>query len=97
VLAFVSLIALTPAVAGQQGPGAQAQAQKSEPVTGELRSIDVSKKTLTISEGDRQQIFMYTDMTKVSGAQGGIEPQTLAAGARCRRRSRMASTRDSKS
>jgi Cu/Ag efflux protein CusF len=74
--AFAAVITVTPAFAGQdQAPAAAAQAQapKSETAKGELRSIDVTKKTLTISEGDKQQIFTYTDTTKVSGAQGGIE------------------------
>ena len=81
--AFVTAIALTPAFAGQDAapaPGAQAQAQKSETARGELRSIDPAKKTLTISEGDKQQIFMYTDTTKVSGAQGGIEGLATMSG-----------------
>lgn len=73
--AFATLFALTPAYAGQAQAlaAAQAEAQRSETARGELRSIDVAKKTLTISEGEKQQIFMYTDTTKVSGAQGGIE------------------------
>ena len=45
--AFVSVIALTPAFAGQEAPApaAQAEAQKSETAKGELRSIDPAKKT----------------------------------------------------
>ena len=81
--AFITVIALTPAFAGQApapAPAAQAEAQKSETAKGELRSIDVTKKTLTISEGDKQQIFMYTDTTKVSGAQGGIEGLATMSG-----------------
>jgi Cu/Ag efflux protein CusF len=80
--AFVSVIALTPAFAGQEAPApaAQAEAQKSETAKGELRSIDPTKKTLTISEGEKQQIFMYTDTTKVSGAQGGIEGLATMSG-----------------
>ena len=77
--AFVSFIALQPAIAGQApapapAPAAQAQAPKAETAKGELRSIDAAKKTLTVAvEGGSQQTFMYTDTTKVSGAQGGVE------------------------
>jgi hypothetical protein len=87
-ISFVALQPVTAAQAPQapanpaptakppQAPAGQAQApaQKSESVKGELRSIDVAKKTLTVTaEGGAQQIFQYTDSTKVSGAQGGIE------------------------
>jgi ABC-type amino acid transport substrate-binding protein len=79
--AFVSFIALQPAIAGQApapapapAPAAQAQAPKAETAKGELRSIDAAKKTLTVAvEGGAQQTFMYTDTTKVSGAQCGVE------------------------
>ena len=73
--AFATVIALTPAFAAQaQTPSAAAQAQeKSETAKGELQSVDVAKKMVTISEAGKQQMFMYTDTTKVSGAQGGIE------------------------
>jgi Cu/Ag efflux protein CusF len=81
--AFATVITLTSAFAGQaQAPtaAAQAQAPKSETAKGELRSIDVTKKTLTISEGDKQQTFTYTDATKVSGARGGIEGLASVSG-----------------
>ena len=49
----------------------QAPSQKSETAKGELRSVDVAKKTLTVAaEGGAQQIFQYTDATKVTGAKG---------------------------
>ena len=48
--------------------------QKAETAKGELRSVDAAKKTLTVAvEGGSAQTFMYTDTTKVSGAQGGVE------------------------
>jgi hypothetical protein len=83
-LALVSFIGLQPAFADQapSAPGAQAaapqapaaQAQKPESVKGELRSVDTAKKTLTVAaEGGPPQVFQYTDTTKVTGAQGGIE------------------------
>jgi hypothetical protein len=61
-------------------PSAQA-GQKSETAKGELRSIDAAKKTLTLTtEGGAQQIFMYTDTTKVTGAQGGVEGLATMSG-----------------
>ena len=86
-LALVSYIGLQPAFADQaqnppSAPGAQAaapqapaaQAPKSESTKGELRSVDTAKKTLTVAaEGGPPQVFQYTDTTKVTGAQGGIE------------------------
>ncbi len=80
--AFTTVFALTPAYASQaQAPApAQAEAQKSEAAKGELRSIDVARKTLTISEGEKQQTFVYTDTTRVSGAQGGIEGLATMSG-----------------
>jgi hypothetical protein len=84
--AFVTLISLQPVMAAQApapapaaqapapAPAAQAPAQKAETAKGELRSVDAAKKTLTVAiEGGAQQTFMYTDTTKVSGAQGGVE------------------------
>ena len=72
LLAIVCL-SLGPAVAaaGQAAP-AQAQAQKSEKPSGEPRSVDTVKKTLTISAGGSQQVFQYTDDTKVTGATDGL-------------------------
>jgi Cu/Ag efflux protein CusF len=79
LLALVCFLSLGPAVAaaGQAAPGgppaAQAQAQKPEKASGELRSVDTAKKTLTISAGGgAQQVFQYTDDTKVTGASGGV-------------------------
>ena len=83
-LALVSYIGLQPAFAAQaqdpapgaqapapRAPVAQAPAQKSETAKGELRSVDATKKTLTVAgEGGSPQVFQYTDTTKVTGAQG---------------------------
>ena len=82
-LALVSYIGLQPAFAdqapnpsapaaqapAQPAPTAQAPAQKPESAKGELRSVDVAKKTLTVAaEGAPAQVFQYTDATKVTGA-----------------------------
>jgi Cu/Ag efflux protein CusF len=78
LLALVCFLSLGSAVvaAGQAAPGeapaAQAQAQKPEKASGELRSVDTAKKTLTISAGGGSQVFHYTDDTKVTGASGGV-------------------------
>ena len=95
--ALISFISLQPAFAAQASqapappapgaqapapaPAAQAPAQKAETAKGELRSIDVAKKTLTLTaEGGKQQVFQYTDSTKVTGAQGGIEGLATMSG-----------------
>ena len=73
--------AQAPAPAPAPAPAAQAPAQKAETAKGELRSIDVAKKTLTLTaEGGKQQVFQYTDTTKVTGAQGGIEGLATMSG-----------------
>jgi len=63
-------------------PSAQSQSgQKSETAKGELRSVDPVKKTLTLStEGGQQQTYQYTDTTKVTGAQGGVEGLATMSG-----------------
>ena len=61
-------------------PEAQAPAQKAETAKGELRSIDVAKKTLTLTSEGKPQVFQYTDSTKVTGAQGGIEGLATMSG-----------------
>jgi ABC-type amino acid transport substrate-binding protein len=77
--ALVTFISLPPVMAAQApapapGSASQAQAPKTETAKGELRSVDAIKKTLTVAvEGGSPQTFMYTDTTKVSGAQGGVE------------------------
>ena len=72
LLAIVCL-SLGPAVAAaDQAAPAQAQAQKSEKASGELRSVDTVKKTLTIASGGSPQVFQYTDDTKVTGATDGL-------------------------
>jgi hypothetical protein len=72
--------AQAPAPAPAPAPAAQAPAQKAESVKGELRSIDVAKKTLTLTVEGKQQAFQYTDATKVTGAQGGIEGLATMSG-----------------
>ena len=57
------------APAAQAPPAARAQAQKPESATGELKSVDAQKMTLTLANGET---FQYTSSTKVSGAQGGV-------------------------
>ena len=57
------------APAAQEPPAAGAQAQKPESATGELKSVDAQKMTLTLANG---QTFQYTSSTKVTGAQGGV-------------------------
>jgi hypothetical protein len=72
--------AQAPAPAPAPAPAAQAPAQKAETAKGELRSIDVAKKTLTLTADGKQQVFQYTDSTKVTGAQGGIEGLATMSG-----------------
>ena len=84
LVAFVSFVSLSSVAAQAQPPQAgasQAQppqapgaapAQKAETAKGELKSVDATAKTLTISAGGKDQRFTYTDSTKVSGAQGGV-------------------------
>ena len=75
-VAAMSLAAFAQAPA-PQAPTAQApapvasagQAQKSETATGELKSVDTEKMTLTLASG---QSFHYTSSTRVTGAQGGV-------------------------
>ncbi len=57
------------APAAQAPAAAAAQAQKPETATGELKSVDAQKMTLTLENG---QTFQYTSSTKVTGAQGGV-------------------------
>jgi Cu/Ag efflux protein CusF len=80
-LAFVvaiSLSAYAQAPAGQ-APGEKpaGQAQKSDSAKGELKSVDAAKMTLTLASGET---FMYTDQTKVTGAQGGVAGLASASG-----------------
>ena len=70
LVAFVSGVAHPSSVAAQES--AQAQAQKADSAKGELRSVDSAKRTLTISAGDKDQVFQYNEQTKVTGAQGGV-------------------------
>jgi hypothetical protein len=89
-VAFVSLQAVSaqapnPSAPAAQAPAApapaQAGAQKSETAKGELKSVDPAKKTLTLAaEGGASQMFQYTDTTKVSGAQGGVEGLATMSG-----------------
>lgn len=81
-LAFVvaiSLSAFAQAPAGQAPPGEKpaGQAQKSDSAKGELKSVDAAKMTLTLASGET---FMYTDQTKVTGAQGGVAGLASASG-----------------
>ena len=57
------------APAAQAPAAAEARAQKPESATGELKSVDAQKMTLTLANG---QTFQYTSSTKVTGAQGGV-------------------------
>jgi len=77
-VAVISLSAFAQAPAGQE-PGAKppAQAQKAESAKGELKSVDAAKMTLTLASGET---FMYTDQTKVTGAQGGVAGLASASG-----------------
>jgi hypothetical protein len=89
-VSFVSLQAVSaqapaPSAPAAQAPAApapaQAGAQKSETAKGELKAVDAVKKTLTVAaEGGASQTFQYTDTTKVTGAQGGIEGLATMSG-----------------
>ncbi len=75
VVAF-SLSAYAQAPASQspsaQAPGAARPTgvpQKPESATGELKSVDPKKMTLTLANG---QTFQYTSSTKVTGGRGGV-------------------------
>jgi hypothetical protein len=50
-------------------PVATGQPQKPETATGELKSVDPKKMTLTLANG---QTFQYSNSTKVTGAKGGV-------------------------
>jgi len=65
------------APAAQAPPAAAARAQKPESATGELKSVDAQKMTLTLANG---QTFQYTSSTKVTGAQGGVAGLASASG-----------------
>ena len=65
------------APAAQAPPAAAARAQKPETTTGELKSVDAQKMTLTLANG---QTFQYTSSTKVTGAQGGVAGLASASG-----------------
>ena len=65
------------APAAQAPPAATARAQKPESATGELKSVDAQKMTLTLANG---QTFQYTSSTKVTGAQGGVAGLASASG-----------------
>ena len=85
LVAFVSFISLSSVAAQEpsqapgasqaqpaQAPGGAAPAQKAESAKGELKSVDATAKSLTISAGGKDRVFTYNDSTKVSGAQGGV-------------------------
>jgi Cu/Ag efflux protein CusF len=74
----ISLSAFAQAPAGQ-APGEKpaGQAQKADSAKGELKSVDAAKMTLTLASGET---FMYTDQTKVTGAQGGVAGLASASG-----------------
>lgn len=83
LVAFVSFVSLSPvaaqapspapaAQAPAPAPGSAAQAPKAETAKGELKSVDATAKTLTISADGKDQKFTYTEQTKVTGAQGGV-------------------------
>ena len=65
------------APAAQAPQAAAARAQKPESATGELKSVDAQKMTLTLANG---QTFQYTSSTKVTGAQGGVAGLASASG-----------------
>ena len=72
LVAFISGIAQPSAAAAQAG---QAQAQEkpqAQTAKGELRSVDAAKQTLTISVDNKDQLFQYTEQTKVTGAKDGV-------------------------
>ena len=85
LVAFVSFITVSSVAAQEpsqapaasqaqpaQAPGGAAPAQKAETAKGELKSVDATAKSLTISAGGKDRVFTYNDSTKVSGAQGGV-------------------------
>jgi hypothetical protein len=49
----------------------QEESRQAQVARGELRSVDTAKKTLTIAVDGAQQSFVYTDETRISGAQDG--------------------------
>jgi hypothetical protein len=59
--------------AADQPPTAEASAEKRESAKGELVSVDTLKMTLTIAaRREGPEVFVYTDTTRVTGAQGGV-------------------------
>jgi hypothetical protein len=86
-LAFVAVVSLSafaqapeskaPGAQGAAPPAAAGQAQKSESAKGELKSVDATKMTITLANG---QTFQYTSTTKVTGATGGVAGLASASG-----------------
>ena len=80
LVSFVSLQVVS-AHAPSAPATAQATAQKSDTATGELKSVDGVKKTVTLAaERGPSQTFLYTDTTTVTGAQGGPEGLATMSG-----------------
>ena len=91
--AFVSFVSLQIASAQALPPSAPlnqalattaavpAGAQGAQTAKGELKSVDVVKRSLTLAvESGASQTFLYTDTTTVTGAQGGPEGLATISG-----------------
>jgi hypothetical protein len=62
---------------GGAAPAAAGQEKKSDSAKGELKSVDATKMTITLADG---QTFQYTSSTKVTGATGGVAGLATASG-----------------
>ncbi|HXK59782.1 MAG TPA: hypothetical protein PLP42_07780 [Acidobacteriota bacterium] len=82
-LLFCLVLVGTPLVLADD-PQAQGQTESQDTsVTGELKSVDVDAKTITVttSEGTDME-FVYNDSTEIMGAQGTIEGLSANAGSK---------------
>lgn len=62
---------------GAAAPAAAGQEKKADSAKGELKSVDATKMTITLADG---QTFQYTSSTKVTGATGGVAGLATASG-----------------
>jgi len=79
--AIVTFVGLPLAAsAGQAAPPSDAQAgaaQQASADTGELVKDDATAKTLTIKAGGKDELFSFTEQTKITGAQGAAGLATM--------------------
>ena len=74
VVAFVGL-PLT-ASAGQAAPPAD-QAAQATSASGELVKVDATAKSITVKAAGKDELFTFTESTKITGAQGAAGLATM--------------------